>query len=215
MRSTRLQLLVAFVAVVAAGAFFAARGLPPQACIGVATSIGDIRHALSWGVPIDSTEPRWGLTALHEAAYKDSEMAEFLINHGAAVTSQAHLNGMTPLHVASRAPTAEILIARGADVNARTTSREVPLHYAATDNHVGVARVLLDHDADPDAVGVCGWTPLHMATVRKNRAVVKLLLARGARSDVKDDTGRTPLEWAVFQGNSAIATILRDHDAKQ
>jgi cytohesin len=53
-----------------------------------------------------------------------------------------------------------VLIARGADVNARTRSRYTPLYIAAEQGNPGVARVLLDHRADVRASDKDGITPL-------------------------------------------------------
>jgi len=54
----------------------------------------------------------------------------------------------TALHMASRvgdASSADLLISRGADVNAITSDLYSPLHIAAKEGHDDVARLLLDH----------------------------------------------------------------------
>jgi len=76
----------------------------------------------------------------------------------AQVNAYSH-DGWTPLHLASyfgHKEIALILLARGADVNARSRStrfgrENTPLHAAAANRQVAVAEILLAHGADVNA----------------------------------------------------------------
>jgi ankyrin repeat protein len=104
------------------------------------------------------------------------------------VNAYSH-DGWTPLHLASffgHEEVAKILLARGADVNARSRStrfakENTPLHAAAANRQVGVAEVLIAHGADVNARDGGGFTPLALAAGGKNDVLVVILLEKGAQ----------------------------------
>jgi ankyrin repeat protein len=69
-----------------------------------------------------------------------------------------------PGHFPNGATTVAVLVAAGADVNARFTGphTETPLHWAASSDDVEALDALLDADADLEAPGavIAGGTPL-------------------------------------------------------
>src|ERR1035438_7582111 len=85
-------------------------------------------------------------------------------------------SGMTPLHWAAargHKDVAELLLANGADVNAKNTGTTglntglTPLHYAAGSGHKDVAELLLANKADVNAKSD-RVTPLHLVADRKS-----------------------------------------------
>ena len=78
----------------------------------------------------------------------------------------------------------QMLIERGADVNAKGSGGHTPLMLAAA-------------AADPPS-----------------KAVVDLLLSRGADPNLSDNEGYTALDWALLQGESEITALLRRRGAK-
>lgn len=95
-----------------------------------------------------------------------------------------------PGHYPNGAQTVKVLVAAGADVNARFVGahRETPLHWAASCDDVPVLDALLDAGADIDAPGavIGGGPPLADATAFKQWRAAHLLVERGARITLAD-----------------------------
>ncbi len=98
-------------------------------------------------------------------------------------------DGWTPLHLASffgHQEVADLLLARGADVNARSRStrfarENTPLHAAAANRQVAVAELLIARGADVNARDGSGFTPLALAANNRNDLMVVILLEKGAQ----------------------------------
>jgi len=81
-----------------------------------------------------------------------------------------------------------LLLDRGADVNARSQSERfartnTPLHAAAANKQVEVARLLVERGADVNAKDGHGFTPLALAANSKSDLLMLLLLEQGARAE--------------------------------
>ena len=148
-----------------------------------------VKFLLDRGARI-SARNKEGFTALHEAADRGyADVVEFLANHGAPAGSFSHYPS-APLHnTANGAFTnetqyvavAKVLLAHGADVNARMRGRQTPLHRAAIGGHPQILRVLLDAGADPAIRDDAGQTALDLAVEGKHADCADLL--RGQRRD--------------------------------
>ena len=99
----------------------------------------------------------------------------------------------------------------GRDTTNLKRQGQMPLHYAARWNALGVATNLVVHGAELNARTVHRWTPLHYATRWDSRSVAKLLIGRGADINAKSRKGWTPLDIAMRVKASNMATILRRH----
>ena len=133
----------------------------------------------------------------------------------------------TPLHSAARfgrEDLADLLIAAGANVEARNELDERPLHASATYGHPTVAKLLLARGADVNARGQGGKTPLHNAAcgvgqpsdVEARIEVAKLLLAAGADVNAREPgSGFMPLRCATSweSRNKTMADLLLSHGA--
>lgn len=71
-----------------------------------------------------------------------------------------------------------LLLANGADVNARTPGGQTPLHLAAWDDTRELAALLISKGADVDAQNSHNRTPLEIAKERGQNAIVQLLTAK-------------------------------------
>ncbi len=174
------------------------------------TSAEELERLLEGGWNVDA--PGWmGETPLHSAARRGLPgIALVLIRWGATVNARRPDRLDTPLHFASNAEVAAILVEHGADVEALDWSGRTPLHWAAQFGVVDVADLLIRSGAAVDRHGNDGSTPLHWAAREGHHDVVRLLLARGAKPDVKDHEGRTPLHFGAWRGKrEAVEELLR------
>ncbi|MDE2874583.1 MAG: ankyrin repeat domain-containing protein [Gemmatimonadota bacterium] len=150
----------------------------------------------------------WGSYRFFELASPDTVFACIAV--GADPGAPVDMYRGTPLHHAARAVSDTILInlllAGGADINARDRRGRTPLHEAARANlHPGVITALLAAGADVNARDLRGATPLHEAvrfnlerrtTSNPNPEVLTALLRGGADVDARDDRRNTPLHGA-------------------
>ena len=121
-----------------------------------------------------------GFSPLHLAAFFGRVgTVRLLLERGAAVDRPSR-NGMkvTPLHSAAaghHAGIGALLLAAGADPNARQQGGFVPLHAAAQNGDAALVRALLDHGADPNAVDDDGRTPATLAESKGYDEIVEML----------------------------------------
>ena len=91
----------------------------------------------------------------------------------------------------------QLLIDKGADVNARSTAGATALMWAATD--LAKVRLLVEHGADVRAASDSGRTALLLAAMSDPSAeIVRLLLSRGADPRAADKDRMTPVFAAAF-----------------
>jgi len=161
-----------------------------------------------------------GQTALQAVARTGNvKAAELLLNAGATVDAKEKWGGQTALMWASarRHPEMmQLLIAKGADVNARSIDRDyqrhvtaegrpksldsgglTPLLYAARENCLACVDILVKNKADLDLPDPDGVSPLLVAIMNANWDLAKQLIAAGADVNQWDIYGESPLLTAV------------------
>ncbi|MDA7653501.1 ankyrin repeat domain-containing protein, partial [bacterium] len=132
------------------------------------------------------------------------------LNKGVDVNAKDD-DGSTPLHEAAQRghkETAELLIANGADVNARTGGwmNVTPLHRTETKE---IAELLIANGANVNAKDGTGRTPLHWTAETGRKEIAELLIEKGADVNAKDDAfGWTPLHIAALFAYKEIAELL-------
>ena len=117
----------------------------------------------------------------------------------------------TPLHSAAKdgdVSEVKALLAKGAEVNAKSNLGYTPLHKAAYGGHLDVVKELLAKGAEVNAKAKYGDTPLHEAAYNGHLDVVNVLLAKGAEVNAKGDYGRTPLHEAASKGHLDVVKEL-------
>ena len=166
-----------------------------------------------------------GATLLHVvASLGRPEAARLLLERGAN-PARATGSGNTPLHFsglvlypgsralrdakpAEVAAVAELLLAKGAPVDAPNKNSETPLTIAACFGPKELVRTLLQHGASPWAANTLGQTALHQAVTCENKSSVYLLLTGGADVDQADLSGDTPLHLAASRHDLAMTSLL-------
>jgi ankyrin repeat protein len=162
-------------------------------------------------------------TPLTRAAAKGwLKAATFLLDHGA----NPNPKGTTPALVAAayygRKAMTELLLARGADPNAKdlVLLHGTALMAAVSASHIEVVRVLLEHGALPNERISTNNAPLHIASAKGNVDLARLLLDKGADVNLVSDqsigsnqyTG-TPLMAAVRGRHLDVAKLLLAYKA--
>ena len=111
---------------------------------------------------------------------------EAVKQHLAAGTDvNANIEGWTPLHDAvsrGHKEITELLIAKGADVNAKDKRRGTPLHNAAQQGHKEIVVLLIANGADVNARGFGGMTPLDEANTANRITTANLLRKHGGKT---------------------------------
>lgn len=112
------------------------------------------------------------------------DVADFLIEKGAAVDSASH----NPLKV-------------------------MPLHSAAAGSWTEVVRLLIAHGAPVNARQAEGFAPLHSAAQNGALEIIHALLAAGADVNARDAEEKTPLVYALNEDHQEAARLLQNFGA--
>lgn len=174
-------------------------GVPPlalactngsAAMVSLLLDAGADAKAAASGEPVLLTAARTGSAAAVEA----------LIARGAEVNATESLRGQTALMwaaVENQTDVARLLIAKGADVRAKSKAGYAPLMFAAREGHVEMARLLLDAGAEINQAAPNGATVLRMAVDGLQYATAMFLLEQGADPNVLNKQGETALHSAI------------------
>ena len=123
--------------------------------------------------------------------------------------------GQTPLYVASTKEVVDLLIANGADVNAKDNMFGTPLDYTIRRKRTEIADLLRKHGgktgeelkaAEPvaEASDISIWKAARIGNIE----AVKQHLAAGMDVNAKTTAGETPLHYAAIGGHKEIAELL-------
>ncbi|MGL5028592.1 MAG: ankyrin repeat domain-containing protein [Wolbachia pipientis] len=123
---------------------------------------------------------------------------------------------LTPLHYAvlSGREMVELLIEKGANINAVNESKNTPLHAATLSGKREVVELLIGEGAHIDAIDDNGNTPLSWAAEHSQKGVIESLLEKGANIDVIDGDGNTPLNCVIISNKIDNAELIVNHIAK-
>ncbi|HLK50014.1 MAG TPA: ankyrin repeat domain-containing protein [Bryobacteraceae bacterium] len=124
--------------------------------------------------------------------------------------------GDSPLVEAARnqnSKAVRTLLARNADVNARSSDGSTALLWLTHWNDTDTADLLLRAGADANAVNDFQVTPLSEACTNANSALVRLLLKSGAHPNTPIATGETPLMTCSRSGAADAVRLLVEYGA--
>lgn len=106
--------------------------------------------------------------------------------------------------------TVKLLLAKGADIDARNSNGRTPLSEAIWGGHRETAQLLLAEGAAVDTPYNWGRTPLSYCTDwRVGLDTVWMMLAKGADVNAVDQEGRTPLSYVAESGVNGIMQLLQ------
>jgi uncharacterized protein len=172
-------------AALAGGADVNAEDSTGRAALGLAARIGNVKMIealVAAGARLESEDPI-GYTPLMEAA-RDGRVdaATKLIDLGADVAHRSQKSGLslTALHLATaggHGDLVRLLVARGADINARDSELATALMWA-TNQQPALAVQLVQMGADPDIASDTGETPRALAEKRKMTALQEAIDSR-------------------------------------
>uniref|UniRef100_A0A0N5AJ31 ANK_REP_REGION domain-containing protein n=1 Tax=Syphacia muris TaxID=451379 RepID=A0A0N5AJ31_9BILA len=146
------------------------------------------------------------------------ELSCFLFSDVFDVNMQTESNHDTALTLAATGgheQLADLLIARGADIEHRDKKGFTPLILAATGGHVSVVELLLNAGAQIEAQSErTKDTALSLACSGGRKEVVELLLKRGANKEHRNVSDYTPLSLAASGGYVDIVNMLLNAGAE-
>ena len=118
--------------------------------------------------------------------------------------------GQTPLHVAAelnKRIAASVLIAGGANINAKDARGDTPLDSAISGEHVAMQTLLRRHGGSDCNTAIAKAFSRHSAARANNEYAVRCLIENGANVNAKDNLGRTLLHSAA-EGNATETAAL-------
>lgn len=131
------------------------------------------QHLLKWGSNPNASD-RFDKTPLHYALRNVQDDGEMVLSNRLV----------------------ELLLASGADVNARDVHLRTPLHRAAACHSIAVLHRLLDAGADLEAADSNGNTPLFYTAKNARFEHSVLLITRGGNTESANQRGQTVVQYA-------------------
>jgi ankyrin repeat protein/beta-lactamase regulating signal transducer with metallopeptidase domain/Tol biopolymer transport system component len=101
-----------------------------------------------------------------------------------------------------------LLLAKGANVNAKDGMGYAPLYFAIRNNDPGMVEVLVTKGADVSLTAERNYSLLHFAVWYGDLDTVRLLVDHGAKPNIKDQSGWTALRHAAVRGKRELVEFF-------
>lgn len=159
----------------------------------------------------DPSKPHEGCHPIHTALQvKSNSCAATLLEfHPEQIHVRDTKYGGTPLHWAKTKEGVELLINRGADMEAQNNDGETALHIMARRKRLGCVLTLLGCGACVNAQSADGSTPLHHAAVVDGPDVVRALIVFGADVNMTNKRYDTPRHLATVVKQDRWRDVVR------
>lgn len=102
----------------------------------------------------------------------------------------------------------EVLVARGADLESRTSFHYTPLHLAASNSRPEICRRLVELKADVASTTNLQRSAISMASINADFEVVNALIQLGSPVDIQEVDGSTPIMSAATSGSVEVMEAL-------
>lgn len=161
-------------------------------------------------------------TILHESVLGNrKETIELIANiiitdHNKIFIDLPDTEGNTPLIWAAKNNknnAAEVLLDKGADINAKNNQKKTALHLAIINRHESMVEFLIGKDANIELEDEIGRRALHWAAEEREWDIATILIAAKANVNAVDKESRAPLHWAAADGNLSMVELLTDNEA--
>ncbi len=163
-----------------------------------------------WGMAL-FVMPGCGVSVHDAVARGDINLVKTLLDKHPDWVNTKTNRGKTPLHYAvsyAQQPCMDLLLERGANINAQDATGMTPLHVAAMLGRAEQARRLLNHGALREGKDSFGDTPLHTAAVFGQGGMVQLLIEAGGDASMSNTRGKTPIDLAKDNRHPEVARLF-------
>ncbi|MEE9443648.1 MAG: ankyrin repeat domain-containing protein [candidate division Zixibacteria bacterium] len=149
----------------------------------------------------------------------DLELVQTTLDRDTTTIGIRNDRGSTALHFAAEnghLQIVELLLDRGADLEAIDVDGDTPLMGAAIRGHSEIFKMLLSRGADVDILNINENGVLHYAAMGGSVEIVDLLLDRGQNINTQvaqNQGGFTPLIMAVFRNKQEVVKFLLEKGA--
>jgi ankyrin repeat protein len=147
------------------------------------------------------------------------ELVQTILDRDTTAIGMSNDRGSTALHVAAENghfQIAELLLDRGADLEAIDVDGDTPLMCAAIGGHSEIYKMLLSRGADADILNINENGVLHYAAMGGSVEIVNLMLDSGQdinAQNAQNQGGVTPLMAAVFNNRQEVVKFLLEKGA--
>jgi ankyrin repeat protein len=128
-------------------------------------------------------------------------------------------NGYTPLDLATFSarykPVVELLVTKGANVNAQASSGATPLFWAVMRDQKDEVKFLIDHAANVNVADAYGDTILDIVLRLQYTSMIQMLLDKDVDVNAQDQSQHRPLTYALGMDDHRWADLLRKKGAHE